>query len=161
MAKLSKQNKIDIYNLWKNYGPGPKELSLRYNIRAENIKYLITLIERYGLNILNQTYTSHSIEFKEQAIKRVIINHEPAYHGSPDLGLKSKDTLANWVTLLQNNIVIKPKGRAKHDFQRQANQTGKLASQVAEQGLIRTELETYCRERICKKITRLSQSKEF
>lgn len=163
MVKLSKQDKIDIYNLWKNYGIRPKELSLRYNIRVENIKYLVTLIDRYGFSILNKSYTTYSIEFKEQAIKRILIGHESFRTVALDLELKSPGILLNWVRSYKENgynVVIKAKGRPKHERQRQANQAGKSASKTAGQRLTGTELKTYYRERICKKIARLSQPKE-
>lgn len=95
MSKLTKQDKIDIYNLCKNYHIGPKELSHRYGVRTNNINYLVALIDRYGFSILNKSYTTYSIEFKEQAIKRRLVNHESLSSISLDLGLKSNGILAN------------------------------------------------------------------
>ena len=40
MSKLSKQDKIDIYNLWKNYQVGSGELSRRYDVNI--LVYLTT-----------------------------------------------------------------------------------------------------------------------
>lgn len=39
MAKLSKQDKIDIFNLWQNYCAGTEKLSQRYGINITNINY--------------------------------------------------------------------------------------------------------------------------
>ncbi|WP_103753157.1 hypothetical protein [Lactobacillus panisapium] len=51
MAKLSKQDKIDIYQLWHSYGAGSIELSQR---GQSNISYLLALIDRHSLAILDQ-----------------------------------------------------------------------------------------------------------
>lgn len=54
MAKLSKQDKIEIFNLWQNYHLGPKELVRRYGINPANIRHLLALIKHHGLAILDQ-----------------------------------------------------------------------------------------------------------
>lgn len=69
MSKLSKQDKIKIYNLWKNYGLSLTELNRKYNIGLSSILYLVNLIERHSVAILDQPYTHYSVEYKEQAIK--------------------------------------------------------------------------------------------
>ncbi|MDF7639072.1 hypothetical protein PT285_06615 [Lactobacillus sp. ESL0791] len=65
MAKLSKQDKVNIYNLWKNYHAGPKELSKKYGVNKNAVTYLVALINKHGLNILERSHTSYSLEFKE------------------------------------------------------------------------------------------------
>ena len=103
MAKLSKQDKIEIFNLWRNYNIRPSELGRRYGINPANIKYLLALIQRHGLAILDQPYTEYSLEFKKQAIIRVLVKHEPAYQVAIDLGLKSNGMLANWLRSYRDN----------------------------------------------------------
>ncbi|MCX8737304.1 transposase [Lactobacillus sp. B4026] len=98
MAKLSKQDKIEIFNLWRNYNIRPKELGRRYGINSANIRYLLALIQCHGLAILDQPYTEYSLEFKKQAIIRVLVKHEPAYQVALDLGLKSNGMLHNWLS---------------------------------------------------------------
>ena len=73
MAKLSKQDKIEIYHLWHDYQVGSTELSQRYQVSKPNIDYLLALINRHGLAILDQPYTT----YKEQALKQIIVDHEP------------------------------------------------------------------------------------
>ena len=114
MAKLSKQDKIEIFNLWRNYNIRPSELGRRYGINPANINYLLALIQRHGLAILDQPYTEYSLEFKKQAIIRVLVKHEPAYQVTLDLGLKSNGMLTNWLRSYRENgynVVIKQKGR--------------------------------------------------
>ena len=48
MAKLSKQDKIEIYHLWHDYQIGSTELSQHYRIGRSNIGYLLALIVLYG-----------------------------------------------------------------------------------------------------------------
>ncbi len=138
MSKLSKQDKIEIYHLWHDYQIGPAELSQRYRVGKTNISYLLALIDRHGLAILDQPYTAYTSNFKEQALKRIIVDHEPLYHVALDLGLKSRGMLSNWLREYRKNgynIVNKQRGRP----------------------LTSAELEAENRERIRKKIERLSR----
>ena len=64
MTKLSKQDKIDIYNNWKNYNISANQAAKEYGVNRANLFYLITLIERHGIEILDTGYTKYSVEFK-------------------------------------------------------------------------------------------------
>ena len=44
MAKLSKQDKIEIFNLWQNYQVGTTELSRRYQVNPSTINYLLAVM---------------------------------------------------------------------------------------------------------------------
>ena len=160
MSKLSKQDKIEIYHLWHDYQIGPAELSQRYRVGKTNINYLLALIGRHDLAILDQPYTAYTSNFKEQALKRIIVEHEPARRVSIDLGLKSSGMLYNWLREYRKNgynIVNKQRGRPPHDQKRTADQTGKSSTQARERTLTPAELEAENRERIRKKIERLSR----
>ena len=160
MAKLSKQDKIEIFNLWQNYQVGATELSRRYQVYPSTINFLLALINRHGMAILDRPYTSYSIAFKEQAIRRVLVKDEAIYQVSLDLGLKNKGILANWLRQYRENgynVVNHKKGRPPHDQKRAANQTGKPATQARKRTPTPAELEIDRRERIRKKIERLSR----
>ena len=86
MSKLSKQDKVEIYHLWHDYQISPAELSQRYRVGRTNIGYLLALIDRHGLAILDQPFTAYPSNFKEQALRRIIVDHEPLYHVALDLG---------------------------------------------------------------------------
>ncbi|KJY54880.1 Uncharacterized protein JF75_18890 [Lactobacillus kimbladii] len=77
MSKLSKQDKIEIYHLWHDYQIGFTELSQRYRVGRTNISYLLALIDRHGLAILDQPYTAYTSNFKEQALKPNILSVPP------------------------------------------------------------------------------------
>ena len=75
MNKLSKQYKIEIYHLWHDYQIGSADLSQRYRVGKSNIGYLLALIARYGQAILEQPFTTYPSNFKEQALKQIIVDH--------------------------------------------------------------------------------------
>ena len=159
MSKLTKQDKIDIYNYWNNYGKSSIWLSKKYGVDASNIRYMLNLIDRYGINILDRSYTTYTIEFKEKAIKRVLINEELADRVSLDLALPTKSLMHNWIRKYKEdgyNVINHKKGRPSHEKQRPTNQR---TSKTTKRPKTR-ELKAYCRKRICKKIERLSFSKK-
>ena len=96
MAKLSKEDKLHIFEEWKLKGKGTTYLSKKYDVNIAGISYLIALINKHDISILDKGYTSYTKEFKEEAIKRVLLNGEAAYAVSLDLGLPSKSMLINW-----------------------------------------------------------------
>ena len=65
MTKLSKQDKIEIYHLWHDYQIGSTELSQRYRVGRSNIGYLLALIDRHGLAVLDQPFTAYTSNFKK------------------------------------------------------------------------------------------------
>ena len=158
MAKLSKQDKIGIYNNWKNYGISANQAAKEYKVNSSTLSYLIALIDHHGVEILDSGHTNYSVEFKEKAIARVLFNHEVANQVSLELGLPSNGMLYNWIRKYKEdgyNVINHKKGRPTHEGQRQANSRASKANK----GPQAAELETYCRERICKKIERLSLPK--
>ncbi len=122
MSKLSKQDKIDIYNNWKNYNISANQAAKEYGANRANLFYLITLIERHGIEILDTGYTNYSVEFKEKAIRRVLFNHEAADQVSLELGLSSRGMIYNWIRKYKedgHNVINHKKGRPAHEGQRQ------------------------------------------
>lgn len=87
MSKLSYEDKKDIYNKRKE-GDTLNALQTQYGVTKHNIQYLVRLIDKHGFEILrtskNKYYSKH---FKEKAINRVLINHEPVQSVAIDIGL--------------------------------------------------------------------------
>ena len=115
MSKLSYEDKINLYND-KKQGMSLKTLSLKYNIRTKNVQYLYCLIEKHDFDILrtlnNKEYSKH---FKQEAIDRVIINHESIWSVALDIGLPGDGMLQNWVKKYKENgynIVERKRGRS-------------------------------------------------
>ena len=55
--KLTYEDKIEIYQLRKQ-GESLKNLSKKYDIADSNIKYLVRLIDQYGIEIVKKEKTS-------------------------------------------------------------------------------------------------------
>ena len=48
-------------------------LSNKYDVNSANIRYMLKLVDHYGINILDRSYSAYTIEFKEEEMK----NHTP------------------------------------------------------------------------------------
>ncbi len=114
MSKLSKQDKIHIFEEWTLEEKRGTYLGKKYGVRKENINYLVKLIKIHGFTILDKPYTYYSKEYKERAIKRVLFGNEAITAVALDLGLSSMGMLSNWIRSYKENgynVVIKKKGR--------------------------------------------------
>src|SRR5699024_12079064 len=70
----------------------------------------------YGLSVLDKSYTHYSKEYKEHAIKRVLLGNESINAVALDLGLPGNGMLSNWIRSYKENgynVVIKKKGRSE------------------------------------------------
>ena len=106
MAKLTNKQKIEIYER-KLKGESTKELSIEFNINTSNVKYLFSLINKHGKNILrNDKNRYYSKEFKEIVINRVLIGKESINSVAIDIGLSSSGILHNWIKKLDILILI-------------------------------------------------------
>lgn len=89
MAKLTNKQKIEIYER-KLKGESTKELSIEFNINISNVKYLFSLINKNGKNIIrNDKNRYYSKEFKEIVISRVLIGKESINSVAIDIELSS------------------------------------------------------------------------
>ncbi len=156
--KFTYEEKLKMYDLWKKHGWSPKKIAKVYHGTHESIRYMIFLMDRHGVETVkhgkNKYYSS---EFKMNAIKRVLLDHESATEVSLNLGLKSCSTLLSWIKSYEENgytIVEKRKGRKPHGKEESTEDPGGTG-----EGKRRTspaEPETYSRELILKKIGCLS-----
>lgn len=115
-------------------------------------------MERYGVKVLDKSYENYATEFKEKAIKRVLFAHESVRRVSLELGLSNGGQIHNWIRKYKEdgyNVINHKKGRPTHEEQRQADRGASKADKRPKT----EELKTYCRERVCKKIERLSLPK--
>ena len=58
LIKLTYEDKIEIYQLRKQ-GESLKNLSKKYDIADSNIKYLVRLIDQYGIEIVKKEKKLH------------------------------------------------------------------------------------------------------
>ena len=74
MAKLTREQKIELYKKRKQ-GETVSSLSKEYQIRSDNIKYLVRLIDRHGFDILRSNKNNYySPELKLEIINKVLID---------------------------------------------------------------------------------------
>lgn len=115
MSKLSYEDKINIYDERKQ-GNNVVNISKKYDVRKDVIKYLIRLIDKHGYDILRTNKNrSFSKEERERIINRVLINNESACSVAIDEGLLSQGMLQNWIKKYNDmgyNIVERKRGRS-------------------------------------------------
>lgn len=129
MGKLNYDDKIKLYEERRN-GLSIKSLSIKYGITRKNTQYLCCLIEKHGLDILRTTKNkNYSKGIKEEAVNRVLINHESVWSVSLDLGFSNDGVLQNWISKYKENgynIVERKRGRPtmnKKEFKSKKNET--------------------------------------
>ena len=114
MAKLTREQKIEIYEQ-RLKGETLKNLSIIFNLNESKIKYLVTLINKHGYNILrNNKNRYYSKEFKETAINRILIGKESINSVAVDIGLTSSGILDNWIKKYKENcynVIENKRGR--------------------------------------------------
>ena len=97
MSKLSYDDKLNIYYK-KKEGISSGRLSSKYHVRKCVIDYLVSLIDKHGIDILRkENNIFHTKIEKQEAIDRVLINGEARWAVALDIGLPSKGMLDNWI----------------------------------------------------------------
>jgi transposase len=114
MSKLTTKQKIEIYEK-RQEGTPISTLSQEYNVRGENLSYLIRLIQRHGYDVVErQNNRYYSPNLKEEIIKKVLVDGQTIQGTSLEYGLTSKGMLNNWIKKYKEAnyvIVEKSKGR--------------------------------------------------
>ena len=115
MSKLTYEDRIEIYTKRKN-GTSAINLSRQYGVHVNKIRYLISLVDRNGLDIIRRNKNRYySIKEKERIINRVLMDFEPVRFVSIDEGLISDGMLQTWIKNYKENgynIVERKRGRS-------------------------------------------------
>ena len=104
--KLSYEDKVQIYELRKQ-GYSLEKLSNKFGINNSNLRYMIKLIDRYGIEFVkkgkNRYYSPH---LKQEIINKVLHEGWTKDRVSLEYGLPSRTILLNWLAQCKKTGIL-------------------------------------------------------
>lgn len=104
--KLSYEDKLEIYELRK-IGMSWSQISQRYDVRISNLKYMIKLMDRYGVEIVEKGRNEYyPPELKQEMIDKVLIHGCSQLSVSLDYALSNCSILTNGFPNLRKMVIL-------------------------------------------------------
>ena len=116
IMKLTYEDKVQIYELRKQ-GESFKRLSNQFGVNVSGLKYMVKLIDRYGINIVKKgKIRYYSPKFKREMFDKVLLEGCAQQSVCLDYGygLSNQRLLNNWIVQYKKNgytIVEKKRGK--------------------------------------------------
>ena len=152
--KYTYKDKLEMYRLWKEKHYSTKRIAKRFKCNFTPVDYMVKLIDIHGLSIVKRNkYKQYSAEFKEDAIRRVLINNESATQVSLSMAIRGCGTLSLWIKSYKENgynVIERKRGR----YGQKESAEDRIRSRITETDTETSEAkhEAFDRERILKKI---------
>ena len=101
--KLTYEDKVQIYELRKQ-GESFKRLSNQFGVNVSCLKYMVKLIDHYGINIIKKGKNRYySPKLKREMIDKVLLEGCSQQSVSLDYCLSSGGMLPNWIAQYKKN----------------------------------------------------------
>ncbi|EGI87299.1 hypothetical protein SPAR148_0370 [Streptococcus pneumoniae GA17545] len=104
--KLTYDDKVQIYELRKQ-GYSLEKLSNKFGINNSNIRYMIKLIDRYGIEFVKKGKNRYySPDLKQEMIHKVLHEGWTKDRVSLEYGLPSRTILLNWLAQYRKTGIL-------------------------------------------------------